>query len=184
MMRSGILQKKKPRLGLDSGPREEEAALHSLLGKLQHFFKSTYFELKINLEPFITLDQMDQNYVSQKDLDFGPLLAPITVPSNDKEQKKVDALEEEDYLFNPNLPKIRELNQSVLKKLQGLRNKRKNKSVSMEVFARTLKGYPILMNRLLDEKASTGLSIKKAAKSKLQNVVMDQEEGKENKFFL
>ena len=168
--------KLKPKIGLDSQPKEDHSEKNGLLNSIQQHLKSTYFELKINLEPFVSFDEMslNQNYISQKEFNIGSIISDP--PNNTLEpQNRVNPTRIE-YSLCPYLPKKQELYKNVLKKLENLRNKRTNKKVDLEVFARSSDGFCLLMNRFIDEYATTGLSKKKLVNRK-KAVIMDQEEG-------
>jgi hypothetical protein len=169
----------KPKIGLDSQPREDAEEKNYLLTSINQHLKSTYFELKINLEPFVSFEEisLSQNYVSQKDFRIDNMLRIQSIEPkssiNRVNPSKVDYTQCSDF------PKKQELYQTLLKNLEKIRTKRVNKKVFLELFARTTEGYPVLMNRFLDEHATTGLSRKKLINRK-KAVAMDQEEGKIN----
>lgn len=183
MAKSGFGGKNKPRIGLDSQPKEESSESSRLLAQLEQHLKSTFFELKINLEPFISFEEISpvQNYITQADLNLDALKSEFQAPK----EKKIESgpLSKEKYSACPGLPKKQEIYESVIKKVNKMRQARSNKKVFLDVFARTIEGFPILMNRFLDEHATTGKSKKKLITRK-KGVSMDQNEGRQTQLIL
>jgi hypothetical protein len=169
----------KPKIGLDSQPRDDNGENNYLLTSIEQHLKSTYFELKINLEPFVSFEEMSltQKYISQKDFNFEPIISDQQ-SGGEETQNRVNPTRVQ-YALCPHLPKKQELYQNLIKKLEKIRQGRTNKKVFLEVFARTSDGFALLMNRFIDENATTGLSKKKLINRK-KAVVMDQDDGKSN----
>lgn len=174
--KSGFGVKHKPKIGLDSQPKEESSESARLLAHLEQHLKSTFFELKINLEPFISFEEISpvQNYITSAELNLNHLKSDSQRNNENKSQGGL--LSRSEYTSCPDLHRKHQIYESVIKKVDKLRLARKNKKVFLHVFARTIKGFPLLMNRFLDENASTGISKKKLITRK-KGVAMDQSEG-------